>query len=67
MSSVRSHGRSAAEDVDMEVLLEESGVVSEEDEPPSRSVTPGKSKYSNTVLVAQKEHSGYGNPHPRVD
>ena len=66
MSSVRSHGSSAAEDVDMEVLLEESGVVSEEDEPPSRSVTPGKSKYSNTVLVAQKKHSAYGNPHQSI-
>ena len=66
MSSVRSYGSSAAEEVDMEVLLEEAGVLPEEDEPPSRSVTPGKNKYSNTVLVAQKKHSAYGNPHQSV-
>jgi len=67
VSSVRSHGSSAAEDVDMEVLLEEAGVVLEEEEPPPRSGTPsGKSKYSNTVLVAQKKHSAYGNPHQSI-
>lgn len=66
MSSVRSHGSSAAEDVDMEVLLEEAGVVPVEDEPPPRSGTPGKSKYSSTVLVAQKKHSAYGNPHQSI-
>ena len=67
MSSVRSHGSSAAEDVDMEVLLEEAGLVSEGGEPPSRSETPsGKSKYSNTVLVAQKKHSAYGNPQQSI-
>lgn len=66
MSSVRSYGSSAAEEVDMEVLLEEAGVLPEEDEPPSRSVTPAKNKYSNTVLVAQKKHSAYGNPHQSI-
>ena len=67
ISSVRTHGSSAAEDVDMEVLLEEAGVLPEEEEPPSRSGTPsGKSKYSYTVLVAQKKHSAYGNPQQSI-
>jgi len=67
ISSVRSYGSSAVEDVDMEVLLEEAGVVPEGEESPSRSGTPsGKSKYSNTVLVAQKKHSAYGNPQQSI-
>ena len=67
MSSVRTHGSSAAEDVDMEVLLEEARLVPEGEEPPSRSGTPsGKRRYSNTVLVAQKKHSVYGNPQQSI-
>jgi hypothetical protein len=51
----------------MEVLLEEAGLVPQEEEPSLRSETPsGKSKYSNTVLVAQKKHSAYGNPQQSI-
>ena len=51
----------------MEVLLEEAGLVHEGEEPPSRSGTPsGKSKYSNTVFVAQRKHSAYGNPQQSI-
>lgn len=67
ISSVRSLGSSAADDVDMEVLLEEAGLAPEAEEPPLRSGTPsGKSKYSNTVLVAQRKHSAYGNPQQSI-
>jgi hypothetical protein len=66
MSSVKTHD-SSAEDVDMEVLLEEAGVVPEEEAPISRSGTPsGKNKYANTVFVAQKKHSAYGNPQQSI-
>jgi len=63
MSSVRTHGSSVAEDVDMEVLLEEAGVVLEEEELlPGPGTPSGNRKYASTVLVAQKKHSAYGNP-----
>jgi hypothetical protein len=42
-------------------------VVPEVEESPSRSVTPsGRSKYFNTVLIAQKKHSAYGNPQQSI-
>jgi hypothetical protein len=67
MSSVRTHGSSVAEDIDMEVLLEEAGVVLEEEEPlPGPGTPSGNRKYANTVLVAQKKHSAYGNPQQSI-